>query len=189
MGIGGARLGVSLSRSMDAEAFVADFSDEQMGAIMTQITARDFMVDHLITLRPRMDVLDAVQLLLENGVSGAPVVDGNGRYLGVFSEECSMQVLLDAAYEELPVTDVASFMDTDAQTIGPNMHLLSVAQVFLLTPYRRLPVLDDGQLVGMVSRRDVLKCWMNLIDHEPTNSRETLIHFSALFAHHEAPLA
>lgn len=161
---------------------------------MTQITARDFMVDKLITLRPRMDVLDAVQLLLEHGVSGAPVVDGKGRYLGVFSEECSMQVLLDAAYEELPVTDVAAFMDTEAQTIGPDTHLLSVAQVFLLTPYRRLPVLDEGRLVGMVSRRDVLKCWMKLIDakqldNEPTGSRETLIHFSALFAHHEAPLA
>ena len=161
---------------------------------MTQITARDFMVDRLVTLRPRMDVLEAIQLLLEQGVSGAPVVDNNGRYLGVFSEECSMQVLLDAAYEELPVTDVASFMDTEAQTIGPDAHMLSVAQVFLLTPYRRLPVLDNGRLVGMVSRRDVLKCWMKLLDNEScgdesTDSRTTLVQFSALFAQHEAPLA
>lgn len=161
---------------------------------MTQITARDFMIEELITLRPRMDVLEAVQLLLEHGVSGAPVVDSNGRYLGVFSEECSMQVLLDAAYEELPVTDVASFMDAEAQTIGPDAHMLSVAQVFLLTPYRRLPVLDNGRLVGMVSRRDVLNCWMKLlecdcVENEPIDSRTTLVHFTALFAQQEAPLA
>jgi CBS domain-containing protein len=161
---------------------------------MTQITARDFMIEELITLRPRMDVLEAVQLLLEHGVSGAPVVDSNGRYLGVFSEECSMQVLLDAAYEELPVTDVASFMDAEAQTIGPDAHMLSVAQVFLLTPYRRLPVLDNGRLVGMVSRRDVLNCWMKLlecdcVENEPIDSRATLVQFTALFAQQEAPLA
>ncbi len=157
---------------------------------MTQVTARDFMVTDVITVSPAADVIDAVRLLIQNHISGAPVVDGKGKYLGVFSEKCSMHVLLDAAYEQLPVYDVRSFMDSEAQTITPETHLLSIAQVFLLTPYRRLPVLEEGKLVGIVTRRDVMKCWMRLIDQAPSESREmSLIYFSALFERHEAPLA
>jgi CBS domain-containing protein len=157
---------------------------------MTQITARDFMVTKLITFAPTDDVLDAVQVLLKNRISGAPVVGRDGRYLGVFSEKCGMQVILDAAYDQLPVRDVASFMDKDAQTIRPDTHLLSVAQVFLLTPFHRLPVVENERLIGQVSRRDVLKCWMDMINPAPAASVEaTIVHFSELFSSEEAPLA
>ena len=86
---------------------------------MDSITARDFMVTRLVTLKPEMDVLDAVRMLLKNRISGAPVVASDGKYLGVFSEKCSMHVLLDAAYEQLPSNDVRSFMDTQPRTISP----------------------------------------------------------------------
>lgn len=157
---------------------------------MTQITARDFMVTELVTISPEADVLDAVQTLLKHRISGAPVVDGNGRYLGIFSEKSGMHVLLDAAYGELPTRKVRAFMDSEAQTITPETHLLSVAQVFLLTPYRRLPVVEDGRLVGLACRREVLKCWLRLIDEAPCESTEvSLTYFSAMFSSEEAPLA
>jgi CBS domain-containing protein len=157
---------------------------------MLRITARDFMVTDLVTLAPEADVLDAVRLLMERRISGAPVVGRDGRYLGVYSEKCSMQVLLDAAYEQLPVREVGAYMDSEAQTIGPDTHLLSVAQVFLLTPYRRLPVVEGGKLIGQVSRRDVLRCWLDLIGQAPQGAAETTIaYFSELFSSEEAPLA
>jgi len=155
-----------------------------------EFTARDFMVTRLVTLRPEMDVIKAVQLLLKNRISGAPVVDAQGRYLGVFSEKCSMHVLLDAAYEQLPSSEVRAFMDTDAQTIEPDTHLLSIAQVFLLTPYRRLPVLESGELVGQVSRRDVIRASLDLLKHPPSRAEgSSLLYLSALVERHEAPLA
>lgn len=155
----------------------------------THITAKDFMVTRLVTLSPTVDVLDGVRMLLRNRISGAPVVDADGKFLGVFSEKCSMQVLLDAAYDSLPSNEVRAFMDTEAKTITPDTDLLTVAQVFLLTTFRRLPVIDDeGRLIGQVSRRDVLQAALNAIDHEPV--RETsLLYLSAIFERHEAPLA
>jgi predicted transcriptional regulator len=157
---------------------------------MTPMVARDFMVTDLVTLAPACNVLDAVKSLIEHGISGAPVVDSAERYLGMFSEKCAMQVLLDAAYEELPSHEVRVFMDRGAQTIGPDTHLLSIAQVFLLTPYRRLPVVDDGKLLGQVSRRDVLRVWMNAVDEASSRTvRARLQHWSALFERLEAPLA
>jgi CBS domain-containing protein len=148
------------------------------------------MVTDVVAIGPDTDVIDAVRILLKHRVSGVPVVDEDGNYLGVFSEKCSMHVLLDAAYEQLPVHDVRSFMDVEAQTISPDTQLLSIAQVVLLTPYRRLPVVEKGKLIGIVTGRDVMKCWMRLIDEAPSESREvTLMYFSAMFQREEAPLA
>ncbi|MCA9233365.1 MAG: CBS domain-containing protein [Planctomycetales bacterium] len=157
---------------------------------MSQISARDFMVTRLVTLSPEMDVIEAVQRLLKNRISGAPVVDTDGTFLGVFSEKCSMHVILDAAYDQLPSNKVQLFMDTDAQTIEPDTHLLSIAQVFLLTGYRRLPVVEHGKLVGQVSRRDVIKASLGLL-RKPSSRAEgsSLLYLSALVERHEAPLA
>jgi predicted transcriptional regulator len=157
---------------------------------MNQITAREFMTKKLVTLRPEMDVMEAVSLLLKNRISGAPVVDADGNYLGVFSEKCSLHVLMDAAYEQLPSNQVRVFMDTEAQTIEPDTHLLSIAQVFLLTPYRRLPVLEEGKIVGQVSRRDVLKAALDMLRKAPSRDEgSTLLYLSALVERHEAPLS
>ncbi len=157
---------------------------------MSQTAARDFMTKKLVTLRPEMDVMDAVQRLLKNRISGAPVVDADGQLLGVFSEKCAMQVLLDAAYEQLPSNEIRLFMDTDVQTIEPDTQLLSIAQVFLLTSYRRLPVLESGRLVGQVSRRDVMRASLDLLKHSPVrNEGSSLLYLSALVERNDAPMA
>jgi CBS domain-containing protein len=157
---------------------------------VTQVTARDCMVKKLVTLRPELDVMDAIALLLRNRISGAPVVDADGNYLGVFSEKCSLHVLMDAAYEQLPSNEVRMFMDTEAQTIEPDTHLLSIAQLFLLTPFRRLPVLENGRLLGQVSRRDVLRAALDSLRKAPSREEgSTLLYLSALVERHEAPLA
>lgn len=156
---------------------------------MQKITARDIMVTKLVTLRPEMDVFDAVQLLLRNRISGAPVIGPRNEYLGVFSEKCSMHVLLDAAYEQLPSNHVGAFMDTDAQTITPDTQMLSIAQVFLLSNYRRLPVIDeDGHLMGQVSRRDVLRGAMKEVQGEKRREK-SLLYLSALFSREDAPVS
>lgn len=156
---------------------------------MESLTAEKFMVTRLVTLSPEMDVLEGVRLLLKNRISGAPVVDSAGKFLGVFSEKCSMQVLLDAAYDQLPTNQLGCFMDPEAQTITADTDLLTVAQVFLLTTYRRLPVLDDeGRLIGQVSRRDVLKAALKSLDQQPVRE-SSLLYLSAIFESHEAPLA
>lgn len=153
------------------------------------VVARDFMVSRLITLSPEMDVFQAVRLLLKHRISGAPVVDRDGRYLGVFSEKCSMHVLLDAAYDSLPTTSVGAFMDTDARTIGPETDLLAIAQVFLLTSARRLPVVDEqGYLAGQISRRDVLQAAFHQLDPHPVRE-SSFLYFSAVNERSSSPVS
>jgi CBS domain-containing protein len=120
--------------------------------------AKDFMATSLVTLAPDSDVFEAIGYLLKNQISGAPVQDSKGKFLGVFSEKTSMSVLVQAAYEQLPSTQVSAYMNTDFdRAINEDMALQGCAELFLRTPYRRLPVLRDGKLVGQVSRRDVIQ--------------------------------
>ncbi|QDV72384.1 CBS domain-containing protein [Botrimarina mediterranea] len=157
--------------------------------MMATITARDFMVTRLTTLTPDMDVHDAIKLLLRHRISGAPVVGPRDQYLGVFSERCSMQVILDAAYEQLPSSQVGMFMDTKAMTIAPDTQLLSIAQAFLLTNYRRLPVIDeDGVLLGQVSRRDVLNATVDILKPAKSVRESSFLYISALKTREEAPV-
>jgi CBS domain-containing protein len=123
-----------------------------------RIPARDFMVTKLVTLQRDMDVFDAIGYLLRNHISGAPVIDSDRTYYGVFSEKTSMRVLIQSAYEQMPTTTVDVFMDTDfGRTVSRKTDLLSIAQTFRDTHYRRLPVLHAGKLSGQISRRDVLR--------------------------------
>ena len=120
--------------------------------------AKHFMATRLVTLTPEMDVFDAIGYLLKHRISGAPVIGPDQTLIGIFSEKTSMQVLVDSAYDQLPTSRVGAFVNTDLQRVIPDdIDLLAVMQMFIDTPYRRLPVLRDGRLVGQVSRRDALR--------------------------------
>lgn len=158
---------------------------------MKSVVAEEFMVTRLVTLKPELDVFEAIKMLLKHRISGAPVVDPHGKYLGVFSEKCSMQVLLDAAYDSLPTNSVGAFMDTQARTIRPDTDLLSIAQVFLLTNFRRLAVVDEeGVLLGQISRRDVMAAAMKHLDGQANGveKEKTLLYLSAIYERNDAPM-
>ena len=141
----------------------------------TRATAAQIMARKLTTLRPEMDVIEAVGLLLRNRISGAPVLERSGRFVGVFSEKNCMKVLLDAAYDQHPTTEVGAYMNTDLHRgIAADTDLLSIARMFLQTPYRRLEILNGERVVGQISRRDVVRATFPMLERvhgdEPTSS-------------------
>jgi CBS domain-containing protein len=146
------------------------------------------MVTKLVTLTPDLDVLDAIERLVKNRISGAPVVDKDQRFLGVFSESSSFSALLDAAYHQLPGNQVGVFMDKQTRTIDEETDILSIVQIFLDTRQRRLPVLRDEKLVGQISRRDVLQCVLDLFEVQ-ANREKSLLYISALWDRTDAPIA
>src|SRR5690606_39099668 len=105
------------------------------------VRAKHLMSTGLLTFHPDTDACDAIRQLLQHRVSGAPVVDSGGRYLGVFSEKTSMRMLLDAIYEQRPVGSVSAHMDRSTERlIDEDADFLSIAERFLKTVLRRLPV-------------------------------------------------
>ncbi|PAY15236.1 hypothetical protein CKO51_32880 [Rhodopirellula sp. SM50] len=119
---------------------------------------REFMKRDLITLSQDDDVFRSIDHILSKRISGAPVVDDKGNFLGIFSEKTAMRVLVAALYDQVPGTNVGSYMNLDRnRIIDENDCLHDVARKFEETPYRRLPILHGEKLAGQVSRRDVLR--------------------------------
>ena len=130
-----------------------------MGSQRRLLTARDVMVRALVTLRPEWSIFKAIRILLDKRISGAPVVDGENRLIGVLSELDCLRVLTSdefyAGQQEESGT-VEHFMTASGRTIDPDLGLYAIAHYFLTTPIRRLPVIEGERLIGQVSRRDVL---------------------------------
>jgi CBS domain-containing protein len=151
------------------------------------LQARDIMVTKLITLKSDMKLLDAAELLIKNSISGAPVVDDLGNLIGVFSEKDVMSALIDAAYDEFPSSDVSSYMSRDLFPITEDADLLTIAQIFQSKGFRRLPVVRGQQLVGQISRRDVMKSVLKLLG--PAKDRKAAgLYVSALRTDDERPV-
>jgi len=121
---------------------------------------RDIMVRELITLRPDTEILRAMDILLKRRISGACVVDAQGALLGVLSKKDCMRAALHGAYHQDRGSSVSHHMSTQIEALDPELDLLSVAERFLSSKFRRFPVLENGQLVGQVSRTDVLRALM-----------------------------
>jgi CBS domain-containing protein len=128
---------------------------------MKSLKVRDYMAVELITFTPRSNVFDAMLLLLERGISGAPVVD-DGVLVGVLSEVDLIEVVVQDSYYNEKVGIVADFMQSEVEWVEPDMDIFTLAQRFTKMHRRRYPVLENGQLVGQISRRDVLRAAMDM---------------------------
>ena len=116
----------------------------------------DYMMTSLHTLSPDGDVYAAVGFLIDHHISGAPVVE-DGRLVGMLSEKDCLRLLATGSDHSAPSGKVRDFMVTNVESIPSTVNIYHVAGMFLQRPYRRFPVVDDGILVGQISRRDVLK--------------------------------
>jgi CBS domain-containing protein len=118
------------------------------------LTARDIMTEDLVTIRPTATVREAVELLLSREISGLPVVDDSDRLVGIITEFALMAVAYDKKVLEEPISQ---HMTTELLTVDVKDSVRKVADLCVVHRVRRVPVLKDGRLVGLVARRDVLR--------------------------------
>ena len=121
------------------------------------IQVADYMSHRVITVSPEKPVHEAIGLLLEHKISGAPVVDAEGKVIGMFSESDCLKGALQASYHGGEIGLVKEYMSTDIQSVDGQTSILDAAEIFLADHRRRLPVIEDGKLVGQISRRDLLR--------------------------------
>ena len=115
------------------------------------------MATKLITLAPDTEITHAMMKLLDAKISGAPVVDENGQLVGVLSKKDCLKAALNASYYQEWGGAVSEYMSDDVETLDGDLDVVQAAEAFLASAYRRFPVLEDGILIGQVSRCDILK--------------------------------
>ncbi len=149
------------------------------------VKIRDIMTSPVITIDPEATVKDAAALLAEKDVSGAPVVD-DGKIVGIFSEadvlrslkttkkdmrlifpsissigiafqeQVTQREILEA-YEEIGHMRVRDVMSKDVKTVESGITVNEAIVKMVSNGINRLPVIEDGALVGIVTRGDVIK--------------------------------
>jgi len=144
------------------------------------ITAKDIMTTDLITIAPNMDIVTAAEILLNNRINGAPVVDENGHLLGIL---CQSDLI--AQQKKLPIPTLFTFLDSVIQvtsfkriqkqikkiaalkvsdamtpnpvTVQPDSKIETVAALMVDSNLHTLPVVEGSRLVGIIGKEDVLR--------------------------------
>ncbi|MFV0422127.1 CBS domain-containing protein [Oleidesulfovibrio sp.] len=144
------------------------------------LSAKDIMSADPVTIAPDMDIIEATKLLLEHKFNGLPVVDHNGKLVGVLCQSDlvaqqkkvnlpSLFTILDgfiplkslsdvdSEMRKVAATRVADAMTEEPVTVSPDTPLDEVATLMVDSKYYTLPVVQDGRLVGVVGKEDVLR--------------------------------
>lgn len=141
---------------------------------------KDIMTRDLITLSPDTEIIHAAKVLLENSINGAPVVDESGKLIGILCQSDlisqqkrlpipSLFTLLDGfipltsmksvekEIQKIAATTVAEAMTPDPVTVDTEATIEEVATIMVDKNFHTLPVVEEGRLVGIVGKQDVLK--------------------------------
>ncbi|MFA0735661.1 MAG: hypothetical protein OGMRLDGQ_002161 [Candidatus Fervidibacter sp.] len=115
-------------------------------------TAKDIMTTKVVTVKPSTSIEDAARLLVRRKISGVPVVDEKDKtkVVGILTEAD----LLAAPSGAKTVADV---MKKRVVSVSPDTSVDEIAEILVKKKIKRVPVIDAGKLVGIVSRIDVLR--------------------------------
>ena len=144
------------------------------------LKVKDIMTKEMITVSPETEIVHATRLLLENRINGVPVTNETGKLVGIL---CQSDLI--AQQKKLPVPSFFSFLDglitltsmkqfekevqkiaaiTVAQAMTPNpvavrpdTDIEAVAALMVDNNFHTIPVVDEGELVGIVGKEDILK--------------------------------
>lgn len=131
------------------EEFLQQFKDQ----IPPPLAARDLMSSPVRTIRPHTTVQQTQRILLRYGHSGLCVVDESDRLCGVISRR-DIDLALHHGFGHAPVK---GYMSTHLKTISPDTPLPEIENLMVRYDVGRLPVMEDGELLGIVTRTDVLR--------------------------------
>lgn len=152
-GGGHARAAAVTLRSADAEEILTQLIASLRQQIPPLLTARELMSSPVRTVRPEATIAEAQRILLRYGHSGLPVVDQSDRLVGIISRR-DLDIALHHGFDHAPVK---GYMATNLKTIAPSSPLTDIEALMVTYDIGRLPVLENGQLVGIVTRTDVLR--------------------------------
>ena len=124
-------------------------------------TIEKYMVplSNMVTFKPDQPIQDVISTIVNKKIAGAPVLDDQQHLVGIISEKDCLRVIVDQAYYNMPpeTRKVSDYMTPKVQSLSPKTTIVEAAMEFLNSPIRRFPIVDNGMLIGQVSRRHILR--------------------------------
>lgn len=118
--------------------------------------AKDVMSRKMITVKEHTGIKEAIRLLVEHNITGLPVVSEDMRLLGIVTEKDILRALYDRSVG-IERRTVADLMTSEISSFEENDDLMKVYESLMASKFRRVTVLSEGKLVGVISRRDIIK--------------------------------
>ncbi|MGS2738445.1 CBS domain-containing protein [Sinomicrobium sp. M5D2P17] len=131
------------------------------------IAVADYMTRKLITFTPEQCLLEVMEAFMKHKITGAPVIDDNGKLIGIISDSDCMKQISEGRYFNMPIGDmtVRKYMSSEVMTIQGDVSIFDAATQFHKTRHRRFPVVENGFLIGQISRKDVMLAILKLSGH------------------------
>jgi CBS domain-containing protein len=147
------------------------------------LKAKDIMTKKIISVQPDTEVIQAARLMLDNHLNGLPVLDKEGSLKGIICQSDlvtqqkklplpSFFVMLDGLFplsssvnvekelKKMTAVTVAEAMTPDPVTVGPDESLEEITTLMVRHNIHTLPVLEQGRLVGIIGKEDILRTLM-----------------------------
>jgi CBS domain-containing protein len=118
-----------------------------------RILARDVMKCGLLTIRPQTPIYEAMDILATKNITGLPVVDDYMNLVGIVSEKDMLRLLYDP---KVKPGKTEAFMTEDVISFNQNDSLLDICDCLMNNHFRRIPILNEGKIVGIISRADII---------------------------------
>jgi CBS domain-containing protein len=156
------------------------------------MNAEDVMTRNVVSIDPNATVLQAARLMLQHRISGLPVIDGNGTLVGVLSEgdflrrrethterhrSRWLEFLMGpgrmaAEYTHSHGSKVSEAMSTDVQTVNDVTPLEDIVELMERCRIKRVPVLCGSEVVGIVTRSNLMHAMVSLARHAPPQATD-----------------
>ncbi len=133
---------------------------------MRSILVSDFMNHQPTVILNTANIRDAVILMLEKKIIGVSVVDEDHNLAGYLSEQDCVAQMLNVVFHSEEPGPVHEVMAKDVMTVTPDTTVVELAETIITARPKNYPVIDDGKLVGLISRTEVLQA---LIDNSNTS--------------------
>lgn len=117
-------------------------------------TARDIMTQTVITAKEDMILTDVIKLLLRWHISGVPIVDDEGKLVGIITEHDVVNCTLSGHAAK---TTAKEIMTKKVETYSPDMLVAEIINDFASRRIRRIPVVEGEKVIGIISRRDIIR--------------------------------
>jgi CBS domain-containing protein len=113
-----------------------------------------FMTTDVITVQRQTPIRQVIEILIENDITGLPVVNDDMTLVGIITEKDVLNILFDLKDDSVKVED---FMTKDVLSFEQDEDFTTICDCLINSNFRRVPILAHGKLVGIISRRDIIK--------------------------------
>jgi len=127
--------------------------------------AQSIMTKDIVTINQNTPIYEVLNVMIGARISGLPVVDDGNNLVGIITEKDLMPIF---KHHSLTNQTVADYMTKEVKTFSPEASIDEISEFFATHSFRRVPIVKDKKLVGIVARRDIISLIIHLWGQKQT---------------------